>query len=174
MGLFFDLMDKEYTIAVIGLGYVGLPLTIAFSEFFLSIGYDTNSDRITSLNDSIDSNGDIQFVKNNNLLFTNDLDHISKANVYIITVPTPVKSDNTPDLNMIEVASEMISGMLNKDDIIIYESTVYPGVTEDICVPILEKGSGLVYNIDFYCGYSPERVSPGDNQCRLQLSLIHI
>ncbi len=161
-------MDKRYTIAVVGLGYVGLPLAIAFSKHFVSIGYDINSERIDSLNNSVDSNGEIDFVKNNNILFTNDLNDISKANIYIITVATPVKADNTPDLTLIEDASSMIANMIDKGDIVIYESTVYPGVTEDICVPILEEGSGLRYNVDFYCGYSPERVSPGYNQYRLE------
>lgn len=161
-------MDKGYTIAVVGLGYVGLPLAIAFSKYFVSIGYDINPERIDSLNNSVDSNGEIDFVKNNNILFTNDLNDISKANIYIITVATPVKTDNTPDLTLIEDASSMIANMIDKGDIVIYESTVYPGVTEDICVPILEKGSGLCYNVDFYCGYSPERISPGYNQYRLE------
>lgn len=160
-------MDKEYKIAVIGLGYVGLPLAIAFSEHFESIGYDINLDRINTLNNSVDTNGDIQFIKNDNILFTNNISDLSHANIYIVTVPTPVNPDNTPDLTLIESASYMIADMLNKDDIIIYESTFFPGVTEDICVPILEKRSGLKYNEDFYCGYSPERISPGDSQYRL-------
>ncbi len=161
-------MDKEYKIAVIGLGYVGLPLAIAFSEHFEAIGYDINLDRINTLNNSVDTNGDIQFIKNDNILFTNNLSDLRHANIYIVTVPTPVNPDNTPDLTLIESASSMIADMLNRDDIIIYESTFFPGVTEDICVPILEKRSGLRYNEDFYCGYSPERISPGDSQYRLQ------
>ena len=115
-------MDKEYKIAVIGLGYVGLPLAIAFSEHFESIGYDINLDRINTLNNSVDTNGDIQFIKNDNILFTNNISDLSHANIYIVTVPTPVNPDNTPDLTLIESASSMIADMLNKDDIIIYES----------------------------------------------------
>ncbi len=161
-------MNNEYKIAVFGLGYVGLPLAIAFSEHFQVIGFDINLDRINSLNNSIDSNGDIEFLKNNRILFTNNLNEICDANIYIITVPTPVKSDNTPDLRIMESASAMVANLLKKDDIVIYESTVYPGVTEDICVPILENGSNLIYNIDFYCGYSPERISPGAGKYTLE------
>jgi len=161
-------MNKEYKIAIVGLGYVGLPLAIAFSKFFKVVGFDINLDRINSLNNSVDSNGDIEFLKNNSILFTNNLHEIADANVYIITVPTPVASNNAPDLGVLETASVMVANLLKKDDIVIYESTVYPGVTEDICVPILERGSTLKYNLDFYCGYSPERISPGIDKYRLE------
>jgi UDP-N-acetyl-D-galactosamine dehydrogenase len=161
-------MNKQYKIAIVGLGYVGLPLAVAFSEHFTVIGFDINLDRIKALNNSVDSNGDIQFLNNNNILFTNNLHEITDANIYIITVPTPVKSDNTPDLSKLESASTMVANFLAQDDIVIYESTVYPGVTEDICVPILERKSNLKYNVDFYCGYSPERISPGADKYRLE------
>ena len=161
-------MNKEFKIAVIGLGYVGLPLAVAFSEQFKVIGFDINSDRINSLNNSVDSNGDIQFLKNDCMLFTNNPNEIRDANIYIVTVPTPVTRDNIPDLTILEDVSEMVANFLKKDDIVIYESTVYPGVTEDICVPILEKASNLKYNTDFYCGYSPERVSPGTDKSTVQ------
>ena len=161
-------MNKKDKIAVIGLGYVGLPLVVSFSQHFKVIGFDVNNERIASLNDSIDSNGDIKFVKNENIFFTNNISDIDTANIYIITVPTPVKSDNSPDLDILKNASETVARFLKKDDIIIYESTVYPGVTEEICVPILEKVSKLIYNVDFYCGYSPERISPGADQHTLE------
>jgi len=161
-------MNKEHKIAVIGLGYVGLPLVVAFSDHFQVVGFDINLGRIKDLNDSIDSNGDIKFIKNDNILFTNKLDEIRDANIYIITVPTPVTSDNVPDLTIIENASKEVANFLNQDDIVIYESTVYPGVTEEVCVPILEEGSDLKYNVDFYCGYSPERISPGADKYTLQ------
>ena len=161
-------MNKKYKIAIVGLGYVGLPLAAAFSEHFKVIGFDINLDRINSLNNSVDLNGDIQFVKNNNISFTNNANEISDANIYIITVPTPVTSDNIPDLTIIERASVLVANFLKQDDIVIYESTVYPGVTEDICAPILEKASNLKYNVNFYCGYSPERISPGADKYTLQ------
>ena len=161
-------MNKKDKIAVIGLGYVGLPLVVAFSEHYKVVGFDINADRIKDLNNSIDSNGDIQFVKNSNILFTNKLEELSDANIYIITVPTPVTSDNIPDLTVIESASRLVADLLKKEDIVVYESTVYPGVTEEVCVPILERGSGLKYNVDFYCGYSPERISPGADKYTLQ------
>tara|TARA_Y100000588_G_C14255776_1_gene925357 strand:- start:21 stop:1268 length:1248 start_codon:yes stop_codon:yes gene_type:complete len=161
-------MHIQDKIAVIGLGYVGLPLAVAFSKFFKVIGFDINAKRIDSLNNSLDSNKDIEFSKNDSILFTNDINDINDVNIYIVTVPTPVKSDNTPDLSILKSASVMIGRLLKKKDLVIYESTVYPGVTEDVCVPILEKESNLKYNLDFYCGYSPERISPGVNKYKLQ------
>ena len=161
-------MNKKNKIAIIGLGYVGLPLAIAFSKHFRVIGFDINLDRINDLNNSLDINGDVKFRKNQNTLFTNDITDIISANIYIITVPTPVKKDNLPDLSMLEDASCKVAKFLKQDDIVIYESTVYPGVTEDICVPMLEKGSKLKYNVDFYCGYSPERISPGGGKHKLE------
>tara|TARA_B100001250_G_scaffold204660_1_gene175649 strand:+ start:7641 stop:8888 length:1248 start_codon:yes stop_codon:yes gene_type:complete len=161
-------MNKKYKIAIIGLGYVGLPLAIAFSKHFRVIGFDINLDRINDLNHCIDTNSDMNFLENENTLFTHDLADISSANIYIITVPTPVNKENIPDLSMLEEASRMVADFLKQDDIVIYESTVYPGVTEDICVPILERESKLKYNIDFYCGYSPERISPGANKYKLE------
>ncbi len=160
MGL-FTLMPKENKIAIIGLGYVGLPLVIAFSKYYNVIGFDIDSDRIQELNNAVDSNGDVSFQINNNISFTDKEKDIFSANIYIITVPTPVTANNTPDLSHLENATIMVGNYLNKGDLVIYESTVYPGVTEEICAPILEKVSGIKYNIDFYCGYSPERISPG-------------
>ena len=161
-------MNKKDKIAVFGLGYVGLPLAIAFSEYYSVVGFDPNLDRINSLNQSVDTNGDIIFKKNDNVFFTNDYLQIKQANIYIITVPTPVSSNNTPDLSIMKSATKMVANLLKKNDIVIYESTVYPGVTEDICVPILEIESNLKYNLDFYCGYSPERISPGPGKYTLK------
>ena len=155
-------------IAVIGLGYVGLPLSLAFSEHYNVIGYDVDQKRVNSLKQGIDSNSDVQILVHPNLLISSDEDAIKDANIYIITVPTPVNSKNTPDLSFLESASKLVGRCLKEGDIVIYESTVYPGVTEDFCVPILAKTSGLSYNINFYCGYSPERISPGVDKYTLQ------
>ena len=161
-------MPKENKIAIIGLGYVGLPLAIAFSKFYKVIGFDIDTDRVNELNDSFDSNADISFEINENIKFTDKEKDLFVADIYIITVPTPVTSKNIPDLSILERATKTVATYLRKGDIVIYESTVYPGVTEDICVPILEKLSGFKYNTDFYCGYSPERISPGTEKYSLE------
>jgi UDP-N-acetyl-D-galactosamine dehydrogenase len=158
---------SNYKICIIGLGYVGLPLAVEFSKYYKTIGYDINKDRVKSLLNGIDKTLEIStkiLQKSKNLLFTNSSKDIQDANVYIITVPTPVDKYNNPNLIPIEKATQAVAEYLKKGDIVIYESTVYPGVTEDICVPILEKGSRLKYNIDFSCGYSPERINPGDKE----------
>ncbi len=151
-------------IAVLGLGYVGLPLLRAFSKFYDVIGFDISSKRINDLKSSsiINNKSEVKEV-----IFTSKKSKLSDANIYIITVPTPLNEDNSPDLSKIKLASEIVAKYLNKGNIVIYESTVYPGVTEDFCVPILEKISKLNYNNDFFCGYSPERISPGDNRFTL-------
>ena len=161
-------MPKENKIAIIGLGYVGLPLAIAFAKFYQVIGFDIDTDRVNELNDSFDSNADISFEINENIKFTDKEKDLFVADIYIITVPTPVTSKNIPDLSILERATKTVATYLRKGDIVIYESTVYPGVTEDICVPILEKLSGFKYNTDFYCGYSPERISPGTEKYSLE------
>ena len=153
-------MEQNYKIAIIGLGYVGLPLAISFSKYYKTIGYDINIDRIKEL--KINNN------KSLNLLFTHSHNDLKDANIYIITVPTPVNNDNSPDLSFLESSTRLVSSFLKKGNIVIYESTVYPGVTEDFCVPILEKYSNLVYNFDFFCGYSPERINPGDKSKTLE------
>ena len=160
-------MNKQYHISVIGIGYVGLPLALAFSKHYPVVGFDIKQDRINELKNNIDSNLEYNFVSNDNLFFSNTIHDIQSSNIYIVTVPTPIKEDNSPDLTYLESASRMIGSYINKGDIIIYESTVYPGVTEDFCVPILEKESKLIFNHDFFCGYSPERISPGRNQYKL-------
>jgi len=159
----------SYKIAVIGLGYVGLPLAHAFSEKYTVKGFDINMTRISELNSAYDKTLELdedqmKEALDQGILFTNELEAISDCNVYIVTVPTPIDKHNRPDLTPLLKASEDIGGILKKDDIVIYESTVYPGATEEDCVPLLEKNSGLVYNKDFFCGYSPERINPGDKE----------
>ena len=147
--------DKEYNIGVVGMGYVGLPLAIAFSEYYNVIGYDIDDVRISNLKNGKDTNLDVDVDTVSNLKFTNINEKLKDCNVYIITVPTPVDQDNRPDLSFLESATKEVASLLKKGDIVIYESTVYPGVTEEFCVPILEETSSLLFNIDFYCGYSP-------------------
>ena len=152
-------------IAIIGLGYVGLPLAVAFGEKYQVIGFDINAERITNLKNGLDTTLQCtsqEIANANQLVFTDDLTQIKDCTIFIITVPTPVSKDKQPDLHLLLTASKMVAGVIKKGDIIIYESTVYPGCTEEDCVPILEEFSGLKYNQDFYCGYSPERINPGD------------
>ena len=160
--------DKEYNIGVVGMGYVGLPLAIAFSEYYNVIGYDIDDVRISNLKNGKDTNLDVDVDTVSNLKFTNINEKLKDCNVYIITVPTPVDQDNRPDLSFLESATKEVASLLKKGDIVIYESTVYPGVTEEFCVPILEETSSLLFNIDFYCGYSPERISPGEKKYNLK------
>lgn len=166
-------MKEKPTIAIIGLGYVGLPLAVAFAEKYKVIGFDINEARIAELNQGTDhtleiSDEELQKVLQGNdagsLLVTTDATAMEAATVYIVTVPTPTNKYNQPVLTPLIKASETIGKQLKKEDVVIYESTVYPGVTEEICVPILEEGSGLTFNTDFYAGYSPERINPGDKQ----------
>ena len=164
-------MDKKNVkITVIGLGYVGLPLAIEFNKKFSTIGFDLDKVRIDELNNQYDrtnelSENDLDRLKN--LYITANQSEISQSNVYVVTVPTPVDKNNKPDLKPIIKASEMIGKHLKKNDIVIYESTVFPGCTDEICVPILERESNLKYNLEFFCGYSPERINPGDKNYTL-------
>lgn len=166
-------------IAIIGLGYVGLPLAVAFAKKYPVIGFDINKKRIEQLQAGFDitleveseklkgvsiSGSDALSHKKIGFFATDNLSDISNATIYIVTVPTPVNEQHKPDLTPLYKASETVSKVLKKGDIVIYESTVYPGATEEECVPILEKGSGLVYNTDFFAGYSPERINPGDKE----------
>ena len=158
-----------YKIAVIGLGYVGLPLAHAFSEKYDVVGFDIAQWRIDELNSGLDRTLELNEVQvkealANGMKFTNVLDEIADCNVYVVTVPTPIDEHKRPDLTPLIKASESIGKVLKKDDIVIYESTVYPGATEEECVPVLEKFSGLKFNKDFFCGYSPERINPGDKE----------
>ena len=160
---------SSHKICVIGLGYVGLPLAHAFSEKYKVVGFDIAQWRIDELNNGIDrtlelSADQVKEALQKGMKFTDDLDEIADCNVYIVTVPTPIDSSNRPDLTPLIKSSESIAKVLKKDDIVIYESTVYPGVTEEVCVPVLEKVSGLKFNEDFYAGYSPERINPGDKE----------
>ncbi len=158
-------MLSHTKISVIGLGYVGLPLAVEFGKKYPTIGFDINAERIKELRDGYDRTLEVEpenLKSSAQLSFTNLLDEISDANIYIVTVPTPIDKNRRPDLTPLIKASETVGKVLKKGDIVIYESTVYPGCTEDDCVPVLEKFSGLAFNTDFYCGYSPERINPGD------------
>ena len=156
---------KEINIAVIGQGYVGLPLAIEFGKNWPVVGFDINKKRIEELKLGFDGTKEAnksQIKSAKQLRFSYNIDEISKCNVYIVTVPTPIDKYKTPDLSPLKKASEMLSKIIKQKDIIIYESTVFPGCTEEVCVPILESGSKLIFNKDFFCGYSPERIVPGD------------
>jgi len=162
--------SEELLIAVVGLGYVGLPLAVEFGKKREVIGFDINQERIEQLKNYDDTTLEVtnQEIKEaSNLSFSSSTKDIADCNCYIITVPTPINEDKTPDLGPIHNATQMIANVLKKGDLVIYESTVYPGTTEEYCVPILEKHSKLVFNKDFYCGYSPERINPGDKKHRL-------
>ena len=169
---FFKIMEKieNKKIAVIGLGYVGLPLAVEFGNIFQTIGFDINKHRVEELLDGNDFTLEVeskQLKDSVHLSFTNDAEVIRGCNIYIITVPTPIDDNKNPDLRPLISASKTVGTFLKKNDIVIYESTVYPGATEEVCVPILEKTSNLRFNIEFYCGYSPERINPGDKEHRL-------
>ena len=156
-------------IAVIGLGYVGLPLAHAFCEKFDVIGFDISNSRIDELKNAIDrtlelSSAQLSEAIENGIVFTSNSEEIADCNFFIVTVPTPIDINNKPDLSPLISASKLVSRYINKGDIIVYESTVYPGATEEVCVPILEEGSKLIFNEDFFCGYSPERINPGDKE----------
>ena len=161
---------EKINITVIGLGYVGLPLAVEFSKKYNVVGFDKDKRRVDELNEKYDrtnelSDNDLLYL--NNFKITTNENEITNANIYIVTVPTPVDKNNKPNLNPIISASEMIGKYLNKNDLVIYESTVFPGCTEQVCVPILEKESKLKYNSEFFCGYSPERINPGDKKYTL-------
>ena len=166
--------EKKIIIAVIGLGYVGMPLLVEFGKFFKTIGFDINEDRVLELKKGKDHTLEVpegylqSVIKNSNenmgVSFTSNIKDIQEANFYIVTVPTPTDKNNNPDLLPLYKASETVGKVLKKGDVVVYESTVYPGVTEEICAPILEKISELKYNKDFFVGYSPERINPGDKE----------
>jgi len=171
------MVTKNYKIGVVGLGYVGLPLAVEFAKHFQVVGFDISKTRVDELNNAFDRTLEVDEMALKNVLVTSfiketesgitcssNLSDLLSCNVYIITVPTPVDKNNRPDLTPLYKASETVGKVLNKGDIVVYESTVYPGVTEEECVPVLEKTSGLAFNKDFYCGYSPERINPGDKE----------
>lgn len=154
-------------IAIIGLGYVGLPLAVEFGKHFETIGFDIHQTRIDELKTGYDrtlESDKVSILSSSQLTFTNQLDDLKEANIFIVTVPTPIDKNNKPDLSPLIKASTSVGSTLKKGDIVIYESTVYPGCTEEDCVPVLEKNSGLKFNVDFFCGYSPERIVPGDKE----------
>ncbi|MHC1761878.1 MAG: nucleotide sugar dehydrogenase [Negativicutes bacterium] len=170
MDIFTRIRDGKDYLAVVGLGYVGLPLAVAFADKVKTIGFDVNRAKIDGYRRGIDPTGEIgnEEVRRTALEFADDPARLKEAKVIIVAVPTPVNGDKTPDLGPVVKASEMVGKFLSSDSIVVFESTVYPGVTEDVCVPILEKASGLVCGKDFRIGYSPERINPGDKVNRLE------
>jgi UDP-N-acetyl-D-galactosamine dehydrogenase len=163
-------VDATKIIAIIGLGYVGLPLAVEFGKLRSVIGFDTDLRRVSELQAGIDHTLECtkeELLKANHLCYSSSSADLARAQIFIITVPTPVDSGNRPDLKCLINASKSVGHALKKGDIVIYESTVYPGATEEVCVPVLEQSSGLKFNVDFFCGYSPERVNPGDKLHRL-------
>lgn len=161
---------KSAEIAIIGLGYVGLPLAVEFGKLRKVLGFDINANRIAQLQSGHDSTLEVEsqeLAAASQLRFSSNAADLKDCQVFIVTVPTPVDQANRPDLTPLIKASETVGRALKRGDVVIYESTVYPGATEDVCVPVLEKASGLAFNQDFFCGYSPERINPGDKQHRL-------
>ena len=165
------MIDRENTkIAIVGLGYVGLPLAIEFGKVFETIGFDISKPRIEELSSGNDSTLEVEsheLQEAGKLSYTFNAEDIQSCNIFIVTVPTPIDENKKPDLAPLLSASSTVGKLLKNDDIVIYESTVYPGATEEICVPVLEQHSGLKYNQNFYCGYSPERINPGDREHRI-------
>lgn len=164
MSLFQDIKNRKEKIAVTGLGYVGMPLAVAFAACADVIGFDLNAKKIEQYQNGIDPTQEVgdEAVKEARIDFTCDAARLSAAKFHIVAVPTPINQDHTPNLLPVEGASRIVGKHLTKGSIVVFESTVYPGVTEDICIPILEQESGLVCGVDFKVGYSPERINPGD------------
>ena len=161
---------SDAQIAIVGLGYVGLPLAVEFGRKRLVVGFDTNKARIEELKEGTDNTLETTNKELNDaiyLSYTTDREDLKDCKIFIVTVPTPIDKNKNPDLTPLEKACEIIGSVLKKEDVVIFESTVYPGATEEVCVPILEKQSGLYFNQDFYCGYSPERINPGDKEHRI-------
>lgn len=168
--LYDQLLSREKKLCVIGMGYVGLPIAVSFSRHVDVIGFDINQDKIRNLKAGVDATGEVEegALKDCEVCFTADEEKLSEADFFIIAVPTPVDEDKNPDLAPLTSASTILARHLKQKDVVVYESTVYPGLTEEVCVPILEKQSGLVYKKDFKVGYSPERINPGDKVHRLE------
>ncbi|MCG6656323.1 Vi polysaccharide biosynthesis UDP-N-acetylglucosamine C-6 dehydrogenase TviB [Halomonas campisalis] len=161
---------KNAKVAIIGLGYVGLPLAVEFGKRYPTLGFDINAQRIVQLHDGIDTTLEVessQLRQASQLRFTSDVETLRDCNVYIVTVPTPIDHQHCPDLTPLIKASETIASVISRGDIVIYESTVYPGATEEECIPVIEAATGLTYNVDFFAGYSPERINPGDKEHRV-------
>lgn len=170
MSIYKELIEKKQKLAVVGLGYVGMPIAIEFAKKIEVIGFDTNEEKIKTYQKGIDPTNEVgnESIKETNVYFTSNPSEIKNAKFIIIAVPTPINIDKTPDLEPVIKASEIVGKNLQKGAIVVYESTVYPGVTEDICMPILEKESGMKCEKDFKIGYSPERINPGDKEHRLK------
>jgi UDP-N-acetyl-D-galactosamine dehydrogenase len=170
MSLYKEIINKKEKISLIGLGYVGMPIAVAFAKKVDVIGFDTNKEKIKLYKAGIDPTNEVgeNAIKNTTVEFTSDETRLKEAKFHIIAVPTPVNQDHTPNLAPVEGASHIVGRNITKGSIVVYESTVYPGVTEDVCIPILEKESGLKCGIDFKIGYSPERINPGDKIHRLE------
>ena len=169
-GLYENLIDRREKLSLVGLGYVGIPIAVSFAKKIDVIGFDLNEKKIELYKNGIDPTQEVgdEAIRNTTVEFTSDEAKLREAKFHIVAVPTPVNADHTPDLVPVESASRIVGRNLSKGSIVVYESTVYPGVTEDICVPILEKESGLVCGKDFKVGYSPERINPGDKVHRLE------
>lgn len=169
MGLYEKLLNKEEKLSLVGLGYVGMPIAVAFAKKINVIGFDLNSEKIKMYKNGIDPTHEVgdEVISNTTVEFTDNESLLKEAKFHIVAVPTPVNEDHTPDLRPVEGASTILGRNLTKGSVVVFESTVYPGVTEEICVPILEKESGLKCGIDFKIGYSPERINPGDKVHRL-------
>lgn len=170
MDLYEQLVEKKEKLSLVGLGYVGMPIAVAFAKKLDVIGYDLNAEKIDLYKNGIDPTNEVgdEVISNTSVEFTADEKKLAEAKFHIVAVPTPVNADHTPDLTPVESASEILGRNLKKGSIVVFESTVYPGVTEDTCVPILEKASGLKCGVDFKIGYSPERINPGDKVHRLE------
>src|SRR6187402_292808 len=164
--MYQDLIEKKKTLAVIGLGYVGLPIALEFAKRIKVIGFDINAERVEMMRKGIDPSQELEpaAFQNCDIVFTNSLDELRKANFFIVAVPTPVDEHNTPDLRPIQRASETIGKVIKEGDYVVFESTVYPGCTEEDCLPIIETLSGLTNVEHFKSGYSPERINPGDKE----------
>ena len=170
MNLYEEIVNREEKISIVGLGYVGLPIAVAFARKTNVIGYDISKDKIDLYRNGVDPTKEVgnAAIKQTTVEFTNDEKKLSEAMFHVVSVPTPVNTDHTPDLRPIESASRTVGRNLKKDSIVVFESTVYPGVTEEVCIPILEKESGMKCGTDFKVGYSPERINPGDKVHRLE------
>jgi UDP-N-acetyl-D-galactosamine dehydrogenase len=162
--IFNELKEKRNILSVVGLGYVGLPIALEFAKHFKVIGFDINEKRVQLMNHKIDPSKELksEAFEGADILFTSDVEILKRASFHIVAVPTPIDKNNLPDLTPLKKASETVGKALKKGDYVVFESTVYPGATEDDCIPILEKSSGLKFDIDFKVGYSPERINPGD------------
>ncbi|MBQ2038031.1 MAG: Vi polysaccharide biosynthesis UDP-N-acetylglucosamine C-6 dehydrogenase TviB, partial [Thermoguttaceae bacterium] len=167
---FDDLLNKKESLSLVGLGYVGMPIAVAFAKKINVIGFDLNKEKIDLYKSGVDPTHEVgdEAIKASTVQFTANEEDLRKARFHIVAVPTPVYEDHTPDLTPVEGASRILGRNLTKGSVVVFESTVYPGVTEDVCVPILEKESGLKCGVDFKVGYSPERINPGDKVHRLE------